>query len=457
MGSMQLFWMGIRTGVVYRKRNVAKFGSMNNLPDFSAFSPGSEGDWETLVQKELGEKPLDSLFTTDRNGVRLGAYHTQTHHGIQSVPGWPTSLHILQSFAHDDGDAAHALALESLQGGATAVAYTGEIEVDKALKGIFFEFAPVYFHSSQPHHVLEEWKKNAAARGIAPTLLSGGIFHSQKQIDVAFIHEVIATRSRIQSIIIDVTDVHELGGNNVHALALALHRGHRALLQCFDGGISVDDASAQCWFRFAIGSSYFSEIAALRAFRALWHTVVNAYTPQYVCSTACSIAAVTSPYLQTIPDMHTNLLRGTSQAMSAIIGGANSIEVSPFDAASGAPSQEGYRWARNTIHLLLEEGRFGSIGDAAAGAYYVETLTHATGEAAWKLFQQLEAAEITEADCLSAAKEAGNKWQNAIADGEQHVLGVTRFPAKPNDGLPVGTDNRLSSPAENKWRKGGKA
>jgi methylmalonyl-CoA mutase len=428
---------------------------MNNLPDFSAFLPATEAQWKALVQKELGDKPLDSLLHADRNGVKLGPYHTHTKHGIHGVPGWPLSIGILQSMPSGNVEWAHALALECLEGGATAIAFSGDVPVQQALKDIFFEFAPVYIHTQHPHKALREWIDLAASRGKNAAALNGGIFVTN--CDVDFTRDVIATGSKLQSIEIDTTDVHQLGGTGAQALAIGLHRGHRALVQCLDAGISTDDASAQILFRFAIGSSYFAEIAGLRAFRVLWQTIVKAYAPQHACSMACSIAAVTSPYLQTIPDMHSNLLRATTQAMSAIIGGANNIEVTPFDAATGEPSVEGYRWARNVVHLLFEESRFQNIGDVSSGAYYIENLTEATGTAVWSLFQQLDAGTLTEAQCLELAKQEGMKWQQAVASGQEHVLGVTRFPAPFDAALPHGIAGRLSTAAETTWHKGGKA
>jgi methylmalonyl-CoA mutase len=155
-------------------------------------------------------------------------------------------------------------------------------------------------------------------------------------------------------------------------------------------GLSADDAARRIKFTFAVGSTYFMEIAKFRAARMLWANIVKAYGSEKECCQKMKIHAVTSEWNMTVYDPYVNMLRGTTEAMSAAIAGVDSLEVLPFDYPFRAPGEFSNRIARNTQSILKEEASFDKVVDPAAGSYFIENLTQSISETAWKLFTEVE-------------------------------------------------------------------
>lgn len=434
-------------------RKLTKFDAMNHVPDFSSFPPSTRDQWESLVKKELGEKPLSSLRFHERSGLVFEPYYTSTSHGVGQVLGFPKGAHILQSVHSGDAAADNALALECLMGGATAIRFTKPASLTALLKDIFFQFAPIEIHTNDAEAALDAWLNVAKERALENATVLGAIYPTTPS--AAFSQQIVSSKTRLRSWLVDTEVVHLSGATVTQELAYALYLGHEALVKMLDAGLNIDDASAQIGFRFHMGNSYFIEIAKLRAFRVLWSTIVAQYAPQHACTHACHITGITSAFLQTIPDVHTNLLRGTTQAMSAAIGGANAIEVLPYDTATASASANGYRWARNVMHLLNEESYFDQLQDAASGAYYIEQLTAQIGESAWQLFVDLDRGQLSFEAFVAMSKESGAQWASQVSAGQHHILGVTRFPDKKNIPNLAGTPHRLATEAEARLREGG--
>ena len=194
---------------------------------------------------------------------------------------------------------------------------------------------------------------------------------------------------------------HEAGGNAVQELAFTLASAVATLRAMETRGISVEDAASRMLIRMSVGGHFFMEIAKLRAVRVLWAQVVRA------CGGSDEAAKIflhakSGQYNKTQFDPHVNVLRGTTEAFAAVVAGVDSLHVAPFDATLGLPSDLGRRLARNTQIILREEARLDQVVDLAGGSWAVETLTHQLCDAAWKLFQEVEAM-----GGLKAALEAG--------------------------------------------------
>jgi methylmalonyl-CoA mutase len=154
-------------------------------------------------------------------------------------------------------------------------------------------------------------------------------------------------------------------------------------------GLSPERANASTTFSFAMGPEFFMQAAKLRAFRLVWAQAAESFgiAPDHA---GARIYARTSRWNRTISDPHTNALRGTTEAVSAVLGGAESIYVAPFDECCGTPDEASRRLARNTQIILKEEAFLARVADAAGGSYYVETLTDSIAAGAWKLLQEIE-------------------------------------------------------------------
>ena len=223
------------------------------------------------------------------------------------------------------------------------------------------------------------------------------------------------------------------GSTIVEELAFTLSAGHDYLVRLTDAGLDVDAAARKLRFSFSVSSNYFMEIAKFRAARMLWANIVKGYGPAKNCACKMQIHAETSRWNQTVYDPYVNMLRGTTEAMSATIAGVHSREVMPFDASFENPTEFSKRIARNVELLLKNESHFDQVVDPAGGSYYVENLTQSIAAEAWKLFLEIEekggyteaykAGLIVERIKASAAAKDKN-----IATRRQTLLGANQYP-----------------------------
>ncbi|MGA2207285.1 MAG: methylmalonyl-CoA mutase family protein [Terracidiphilus sp.] len=182
----------------------------------------------------------------------------------------------------------------------------------------------------------------------------------------------------------------EAGATAVEEVGFALAAGVDFLAAIEERGAAVDGAAAAIEFSFAIGSNYFFQIAKLRAFRMVWAQAVKSFGGSHAGARA-RIAARTSRWNKTIYDPHVNILRSTTEAMAAVLGGADAVIVAPFDACYRQPDEASRRLARNTQLLLKHEAWLGRVADTAGGSYYVESLTDFLASESWKRMRQIEA------------------------------------------------------------------
>ena len=223
------------------------------------------------------------------------------------------------------------------------------------------------------------------------------------------------------------------GSTIVEELAFSLAAGHDYLVKLTEMGLPIDLVARKIRFTFAVTSNYFMEIAKFRAARMLWANIVKGYNPEKECSCKMFAHAVTSTWNQTAYDPYVNMLRGTTEAMSATLGGVHSLEVLPFDYAFEQPTEFSKRIARNVELLLKHESHFDQVIDPAGGSYYIENLTKNIAEQAWKLFLEVEdkggyveaykAGFIVERVKASAAAKDKN-----IATRREILLGANQYP-----------------------------
>ncbi len=223
------------------------------------------------------------------------------------------------------------------------------------------------------------------------------------------------------------------GAYIVQEMGYALAWGNEYLQQLVDAGIDADLAASKIKFYMGISENYFMEIAKFRAVRMLWAQIVKQYEPKNDDSCKMIINASTSTYNQTLFDSYVNLLRSQTEAMSAALAGVHSMVVTPFDAPYEKATDFSERIARNQQLIIKEESHFDRIVDPGAGSYYIEHLTDALAQEAWKLFLKVE----DEGGFLAAVKagtvqediNATNvKRHGDAAKRKEFLLGTNQFP-----------------------------
>ena len=223
------------------------------------------------------------------------------------------------------------------------------------------------------------------------------------------------------------------GSTIVEELAFVLSAGHDYLVRLTDAGLTIEEAARKLRFSFSVSSNYFMEIAKFRAARMLWANIVKGYNPEKNCACKMQIHAETSKWNQTVYDPYVNMLRGTTEAMSAAIGGVYSLEVTPFDASFENPTEFSKRIARNVELLLKHESHFDQVVDPAGGSYYIENLTDSIANEAWKLFREIEekggyTAAYESGFIVERVKASAAAKDKNIATRREILLGANQYP-----------------------------
>ncbi|MBT9391666.1 methylmalonyl-CoA mutase [Hymenobacter sp. NST-14] len=220
------------------------------------------------------------------------------------------------------------------------------------------------------------------------------------------------------------------GATATQQLAFALSTAAAYLSTLPTDDLPLAEVAAALHLHVAVAPNYFFEIAKLRAARRLWTTLLHAYGLPAEVAQHLTIFASTATWSQTTLDPHTNLLRVTTEAMSAVLGGADALSVGTFDSLFHAPNEFAERLARNLPILLREEAYLGHVQDPAAGSFYLETLTDTLAREAWALFQQIETAGGLPAATglvLGQLHASAQAQFRRIASGEQVVVGTNRY------------------------------
>lgn len=249
------------------------------------------------------------------------------------------------------------------------------------------------------------------------------------------------TKSR--AIVVDGTRYHNAGAGDVHEVAWLIATATEYARHLIDAGLSPDAAFDAISFRVTASCDQFATIARLRALRTLWNKVgeVLGVSDEH---RGARQHAVTSWREMTRDDAYVNILRGTICTFAASVGGAEAITVLPFDTVHGLPTPMSRRIARNTQVVLAEESNIGRVNDPAGGSWMVEALTEQIEQAAWKKFQEVEAA-----GGMVKALEAGMVKQTLAELNERRgtLLRTRKLPITGVSEFPKVEESKLDVPA----------
>ena len=237
---------------------------------------------------------------------------------------------------------------------------------------------------------------------------------------------------KFNSISISGYHMQEAGATLVQELAFTLADGREYVRAAIANGLDVDAFAGRLSFFFAIGMNFFMEIAKLRAARMLWSRIMNGFNPKKTVSLILRTHCQTSGVSLQEQDPYNNIVRTAYEAMSAVLGGTQSLHTNSFDEAIALPSEFSSRIARNTQLILQHETGITNVVDPLAGSYYVESLTQQLADAAWALMEKIEAmGGMTKAVEMGWPKqqieEAATRKQAAVDKGEDVIVGVNKY------------------------------
>ena len=393
-----------------KKPNVKMYicPNMNQPADFfTEFPPVSKEAWLARIAKDLKGKPLDDLYWHLNDEIHVDPFGHADDWPTPPAPlvQAPEPWEINEDVDETDPVEANRQALEALHFGASALCFhlparqlSGTLPL--LLKGIYLDHISLHFcgggveaAAAAVLAAMKDILQGIPAQALRGSLLYDPAAEKGRFRDWRYLTDLLHyARAEFPCFrCISVNGHPEFAGTAgaAHELAGLLHKSRAYFENLTAAGISADQLAGQIQFSLYIGKSYFVEIAKLRAFKILWANYLKAWGVQPVYP-VLDIRFFPGDYTG---DLYGNVIRATTMAMSAVLGGASRLTVLPYD--SGREDQAIYprafsrRIARNVQHLLQLESGFAELADPAAGSYYLEKLTAQLASAAWEKFQKL--------------------------------------------------------------------
>jgi methylmalonyl-CoA mutase len=392
----------------------------------SVFSYPTYEQWKVEAEKLLKGAPFEKIMKTDTvEGITLEAiYNVSDLDSLDFVEGKPGMFpyirgntgtrrvvkgwDVQQEVVARDLVEWNKIVIADLKKGQTSFSLNLNADVNytdlqTALSDI--PIADVHFDISVVGDILNFFnlfEKYLYERQIDIKKLSGSIttdvFRSFAEkntspAETSKILDDIATISKkttnLKTISIDICGFNNLGSSATQDIGLMAAMVVYYTEAMVSRGLTPDEAFSQMTFRFAVNSNMFMEIAKLRAARFVFAKLSEAYKVKPE-NAKMRLHVQTSEYTKTFFDPWVNILRTTTEAFSAIIGGCDSLHVTPFDIAIQTPDEFSRRIARNQQLVLLHESHLNAVNDPAGGSYYVEALTNKIVKKGWEYFLQIE-------------------------------------------------------------------
>ena len=356
---------------------------------FNEFEKTTPAAWKQKIQVDLkGEDYNESLLWKTNEGIVVKPFYTLEDRKNQQPIESKEGFNICQTIFIDQEKIANSLALKALKNGANSILFKANSIFDykKLLADIDIKSVFLYFHFSfldadfQTEVARYINSKNAYFQtDIIGNLAESGNWFINLKEDFNTLDTI---QKKSKNCIVVSADLYQNSGATItQQLAYSLAHANEYLNQF--GGI----VAKKIHFSFSVGSNYFFEIAKLRAFRMLWSALLEEYK---VSNLNAHLFVQPSHRNKTLYDYNVNLLRTTTECMSAILGGAHTISNISYDTIYQKSNEFGERIARNQLLILQQESALSKAQNIADGSYYIESITHQLAENALVLFKQIE-------------------------------------------------------------------
>ncbi|MFN3754268.1 methylmalonyl-CoA mutase subunit beta [Flavobacterium sp.] len=404
---------------------------------FNEFEPVSSKQWKQQIQYELkGADYNETLVWESPEGIKVKPFYhydeTETKFEITSSEN---AFSILQNIFVHDVKKSNERALDTLNRGAENIRFTIEndsISVEELMKNLpqgktqYFFYLP-FLSIDFVNKIIDFKTKNNynIATQIDPIgqLVRDGNWFENLNKDFDKLN-TIASKAAMPFLNITSGTYQNAGANMVQQLAYTLAHANEYFNR-------IANLNQPITIEVAVGTNYFFEIAKLRSLRLLFNTLAKEYNHNF----DCHIIVTPTKRNKTLYDYNVNMLRTTTECMSAILGGADSIANLPYDALYHKDNEFGDRIARNQLLVLKHESYFDKVNNAADGAYYIESLTEQLAEKALLLFKDIETnggliTQLIEGNIQKKISESAAKEQELFDSGKEVLLGTNKYPNK---------------------------
>jgi methylmalonyl-CoA mutase len=406
---------------------------------FDDFSPISSKQWKQKIQFELkGADYNETLIWNSPEDIQVKPfYHKDEFTKAFSVNTKATEFKICQNIFVHDIEKSIERALDSLNRGADSIRFTIEnesIDIVKLLEKLPLEKVTVYFNlaflSIDFVKKIEEIAKQKNTKifcnldPIGQLAKDGNWFVTDEKNNFETLDLLSKETKTISLLSIDAALYQNAGATMVQQIAYSLGHANEYFNR-------IETINQPIVFEIAVGTNYFFEIAKLRALRLLFNVIAKEYNHNL----DCNIIVSPTKRNKTLYDYNVNLLRTTTECMSAILGGADAVANLPYDALYHKDNEFGDRIARNQLLILKNESYFDKVNNPADGSYYIENLTNQLAEKALALFKDIEAnggflKQLNDGIIKRKIQESADIAQELFDNGKEILLGTNKYPNK---------------------------
>lgn len=405
---------------------------------FDEFSSVSSKQWKQKIQFDLkGADYNETLLTHTNEGITIKPFYHKDEMESLEIPNTPTNFNICQTIFVSTEKTANYLALDAIKRGADSIQFVADapFEIDILLKNIpvkteihfQLNFLSESFIVDLDSH-LKNHNSYLNIDIIGQLAKEGNWFFNLNQ-DFEILSNILKTTNNTNVLQVDVLQYQNAGATTVQQIVYALAHGNE-YLNFINNNSPLQDISKQSInFNFAIGSNYFFEIAKLRAFRYLWKLISDGYSQNF----EANIFTQPTNRNKTLYDYNTNMLRTSTECMSAILGGTNTISNNSYDHLFHKKNEFGERIARNQLLIFKEESAFDNVAAFAKDSYYIEALTKEIAQKALDIFKDIEKGggflkQLKEGTIQRKIKESADKEQEQFDAEEIILLGTNKHP-----------------------------
>lgn len=403
---------------------------------FEGFEGVSSKQWKQQIQYELkGADYNETLIWESPEGIKVKPfYHIDEFKG-SSATGVTGGFSICQNIFVHDVEKSNGRAKSTLKRGAESIRFTitkEDIDVKALLSGLSPEvtlYFNLHFLSIDFVKQLDAIAKERNGKVYVQLdpighLSKDGNWHNNLEQDFEALNTIAIACTNISFLSIDGSLYQNAGANIVQQIAYTLAHANEYFNR-------IATIHRPVVLQVAVGSNYFFEIAKIRALKQLFGIIAE----EYGHNTRCHIIATPTRRNKTIYDYNVNMLRTTTECMSAILGGADAVANLAYDALYHKDNEFGDRIARNQLLVLKHESYFDKVHNAADGAYYIEELTQQLAEKALALFKDIEANggflhQLKEGTIQRKIQESAAKEQELFDSGKEILLGTNKYPNK---------------------------
>jgi methylmalonyl-CoA mutase len=402
---------------------------------FSEFNFVSSKQWKQQIQYELkGADYNETLVWESPEGIKVKPfYHSDEFEATLATPS-RNSFSILQNIFVHDVKKSNERAINTLNRGAESIRFTVEnesISIDDLMRNLPLEKTTYTFYLPFLSIDFVTKLNNFASKNNANFIIQedpigqlckDGNWFENLESDFEKLNSI--SKLTVPTININAGTYQNAGANIVQQLAYTLAHANEYFNR-------ISNINQPITIEVSVGTNYFFEIAKLRALRLLFSTLAAEYNHNF----DCHIIATPTKRNKTIYDYNVNLLRTTTECMSAILGGANAISNLPYDNLYHKDNEFGDRIARNQLLVLKHESYFDKVNNAADGSYYIENLTQQLAEKALELFKDIEKnggliTLLIDGTIQRKISESAQKEQELFDNGKEILLGTNKYPNK---------------------------